>query len=76
MATSMRPLPQTITALRERSGYTLRALADAAGIDPATLLRIEAGTSHGRPGTLKAIARALGVPLPVITTSTTARDAA
>ena len=69
MATGMRPRPAVITELRERSGYTLRGLAARAGVDAATLSRIEAGTSNGRPATLRAIADALAVQLPVIVDS-------
>lgn len=49
--------------MRELSGDSLRSLAARAGIDPATLMRIEDGTSLGRPETLKAIARGLDCPL-------------
>jgi transcriptional regulator with XRE-family HTH domain len=76
MAILMRPLPRTITTLRERSGRTLRGLALEAGIDAATLCRIEAGESNGRPATLLAIARALGVTIDEITYNSAAGIAA
>jgi transcriptional regulator with XRE-family HTH domain len=66
MPPTMRPRGDVIHHLRESNGDSLRTLASRAGIDPATLLRIENGTSYGRPATLKAIAEALAVPLPVI----------
>ncbi len=70
MPPTMRPRGDVIYHLRERNGDTLRSLAARAGIDPATLLRIENGTSTGRPATLKAIAVALEVSLAVIVDST------
>jgi transcriptional regulator with XRE-family HTH domain len=76
MANLMRPLPATITTLRERGGRTLRGLALEAGIDAATLCRIEAGASNGRPGTLLAIAKALDVPIEAITYNSAAGVAA
>lgn len=41
-------------------------LAARAGIDRATLMRIEAGLSNGRPATLRALAAALDVPVSTI----------
>lgn len=69
MPPTMRPRGDVIQQLRERSGDTLRSLGARAEIDPATIMRIENGTSYGRPGTLRAIADALGVPLSVIVES-------
>lgn len=62
----MQSRPEVIQALRRSHQLTLRALASRAGIDPATLLRIERGESNGRPASLMAIARALDVPVSTI----------
>ena len=67
----MRANGTAIRAIRERSGLSGRKLAEAAEIDAATLLRIEAGKSAGHPATLLALADALGVPLTAITASDT-----
>lgn len=49
-----------LTKLRERSGYkSQRGLADAAGISPATLSRIESGLQKPTPDTLMALWRHL-----------------
>lgn len=69
MPPTMRPRGDVIRELRQKGGDSLRSLADRAGIDAATLMRIEDGTSLGRPATLRAIADALAVPLPVIVDS-------
>lgn len=69
MATKMRPRGDVIRELRIKGGDSLRSLSDRAQIDPATLMRIEDGTSAGRPASLRAIADALAVPLPVIVES-------
>ena len=66
---SMRANGTAIRAIRERSGLSGRKLAEAAEIDAATLLRIEAGKSTGHPASLARIATALDVPLTAITTS-------
>lgn len=71
MANTLRPRPAVIRELRERGGDSLRSLSARAGIEPSTLMRIEDGTSQGRPATLRAIAEALSVPLPVIVDSVT-----
>ena len=71
MPPTMRPRPDVIRRLRlsnehKIDGETLRELASRAGIDAATLYRIEEGRSFGRPATLRAIADALGVHVSVI----------
>lgn len=63
----MKANPEALRLIRERSGYSLRGLSAKAGIDPATLHRIENGTHAGRPATLKALADALNVPITAIT---------
>ena len=50
--------------LRRQAGYSVRALADRAGIAFATLWRIETGRATARPATAKKIADALGVSIP------------
>jgi transcriptional regulator with XRE-family HTH domain len=49
-----------LTSVRENSGFkSQRQLALEANISPATLSRIEAGTQHPQPETLKILARYL-----------------
>lgn len=59
--------PPALTAIRKRSGHSIRSLAAAAGIAPSTLKRIEDGTHGGHPATLQAIATALNVDVAAIT---------
>jgi transcriptional regulator with XRE-family HTH domain len=56
-----------IRRLREDKGLKGVELANAAGIDPAMLWRIEHGRLDGSPKTRKAIADALEVPVADIT---------
>jgi transcriptional regulator with XRE-family HTH domain len=50
---------------RERvlRGWTKAKLAEVIGKDPSTISLIENGDINGNPGTIKAIAEALGVPM-------------
>ena len=50
-----------IRVWRDHRGLTGRALAEQAGIVPATLSQIETGKRKGTVDTLKALAAALGV---------------
>ena len=50
-----------IRVWRDHRGLTGRALAEQAGIVPATLSQIETGKREGTVDTLKALAAALGV---------------
>jgi len=52
-----------VRAWREYRGWTLQALADAAGISKAYLSQIEAGKRTGTATTLKKLATALDVPV-------------
>jgi len=52
---------------RERLGWTQQELADRAGISKPYLSQIETGKRQGTVETLSAIARALEVPLEVVT---------
>lgn len=55
-----------LRALRERSGLTVTALADAAGIKQSHLSNIEAGRRNPSPDVAVAIARALKVDVVAI----------
>jgi DNA-binding XRE family transcriptional regulator len=55
-----------VRVLRKHRGLTQAALADAAGVSQAYVAEIETGRKSGAPDTLKAIARALDVPLDVL----------
>lgn len=50
-----------IRAWREHRGMGLSALAEAAGVAPARLTELEAGTSKAAPNDVRRFARALGV---------------
>ena len=52
-----------IRQLRESTGLTQQALAQAAGIGRVTLVRIENGEQSPRYETLESLARALGLPI-------------
>jgi DNA-binding XRE family transcriptional regulator len=55
-----------IKVLREYRGLTQAELAAAAGVDPDLVAELEGGREGGAPDRLKAVARALGVPLDVL----------
>jgi transcriptional regulator with XRE-family HTH domain len=50
-----------LRTLRRRRGWTQDQLAEAAGVGPATVARIEAGGAQPRVSTMTRIAAALGV---------------
>ena len=52
--------PRPLRELREDRAWGVRELAEAAGVAPSTVFRIESGASM-RPGSVRAIAKALGV---------------
>ena len=59
-----------VTRLRKRHGYTMRELAEEAGLHVGTILRLEQSKA-AKKGTLEAVARALGcdsvlIPVPVL----------
>ncbi len=56
-------LGQAIRQLREKRGATQEALAYEAGVTTGTLSLIERGQSNPAWGTVKGIARALGVSM-------------
>lgn len=58
--------PPALRAIRERSGYSVTALAEAAGIKQAHLSNIETGRRKASPEVALALATALKVPLPAI----------
>jgi len=49
--------------IRERSGFSLAAIAEATGIDRSNLTHIEAGRRRGTAKQIKDLARALDVPV-------------
>lgn len=55
--------PSALRAIRERSGLSITALADLAGIKQAHLSNIEAGRRRPSPEVAKALASALKVEL-------------
>jgi hypothetical protein len=56
-----------ITVWREHRGMTLRALADAAGLDPGYLSQLENGKRAGPVATIKKLAAALRLDLDDLT---------
>lgn len=72
----MRLNKAALKALRERSGMTVTALAEAAGVKQAHLSNIEAGRRNASPDVVVALARALKVPLPAILADPDAQEAA
>lgn len=55
-----------LRVIRERSGLSVTALAEAAGIKQAHLSNIEAGRRKGSPEVVTALAAALKIPLVAI----------
>lgn len=65
-----------VTRLRKRHGYTMRELAEEAGLHVGTILRLEQSKA-AKKGTLEAVARALGcdsvlIPVPVLSLASSA----
>ena len=58
--------PAALRAIRERSGLSIRALAEQAGIQQPHLSNIEAGRRRPSPEVAKALAGALKVELVAI----------
>ena len=57
----------TLAALRQLNGYGLKDLADASGVSMSYICEVEKGTKRNvRPATLKKLADALGVTVPVL----------
>jgi transcriptional regulator with XRE-family HTH domain len=52
--------PGALTRLREERGWNRRELARAAGVDPATITRLERGDRDPRAVTVARVAMALG----------------
>lgn len=55
------PVSSRVHTLRESSGLSIRALAEAAGISPATLSQIESGQTSPSVATLEKLADGLGL---------------
>ena len=58
--------PAALRTIRERSGMTVTALAESAGVRQAHLSNIEAGRRKASPELVVALAQALKVELPAI----------
>ena len=62
MSRDLRQLGALIRAGRERAGWTVRQLADAAGLVPSTVFRLEKGLiASPRPNHLQGLAQALRI---------------
>ena len=55
-----------VRVIRKHRGLTQAALAQAVGVSQGYVAEIEAGRKTGTPETLRACAKALGVPLDVL----------
>ncbi len=65
--TAMTPIRLRVREIREAQGLSQAALAEKAGIRPATLSAIETGQTKGIDfDTLERLARALSVPAQVL----------
>jgi transcriptional regulator with XRE-family HTH domain len=58
---------ERLRGLRARVALTQAELAQRAGIDPATVARLEQSQTAPRPTTIRKLARALGVELSALT---------
>lgn len=58
--------PSALREIRRRSGFSVTALAESAGIKQAHLSNIEAGRRNASPEVIKALANALKCDLPAI----------
>ncbi len=56
-----------LQAIRERTGLTQTDLAATTGVSQARISELEAGLCNVRPGTVKALAEALQVPITALT---------
>ncbi|MFB6811265.1 helix-turn-helix transcriptional regulator [Streptomyces sp. NPDC056387] len=61
--TRRRAIGSRLREARTAAGLSQERLADMAGVDRKTIVRLESGTSDVRLGTWLRIARAVGVPL-------------
>ena len=52
--------PEPLVAWRRRRGWSYSELAERAAVSPATVYRIERGTTRPRPGVARRLAAALG----------------
>ena len=57
------PVASRIRSLRETRGFSIRALAEAAGVSPATLSQIEGNQTSPSVATLEKLAHGLRVPM-------------
>jgi transcriptional regulator with XRE-family HTH domain len=57
------PVAHRVRTLREGRGISLRALADAPGLSPATLTQIQQGQASPSVATLERLAYGLRIPM-------------
>lgn len=62
----MRVNGEALRAIRQRTGDTITGLGQRAGVDRTTLSRMESGERPGTPAQIKALAKALKVPMAAI----------
>lgn len=55
-----------LQAIRERSGLTQTELAAQTGVSQGRISELESGRCNVRPGTVKALAAALAIPIPAL----------
>ncbi len=55
--------PQRLALARKRRKHTKKSLAEAVGISPLTLTRLESGENHPEEDTLHKISNELGFPV-------------
>ena len=58
----MRINKDSLRAVRERSGYSIRQLAEASGVSRSSISDIERGVQEPSPATVRNLAQALLVP--------------
>ena len=58
--------PESVRWARETAGFTLTQLASSAGISLSLMSEIEGGTRNATAPNLRAIALALGCPIPLL----------
>ena len=63
MTTRQRINPAALTLIRERTGLSIRQLADASGVSHSQLAALERGENQPTPSTLRKITQALAIPV-------------
>jgi transcriptional regulator with XRE-family HTH domain len=60
---------RNLKALRERKALSLSDLSSLSGVGRVTICRIENGRQKARPGTIRALASALGIEVEQLTSN-------